>query len=80
MEESVECARWKKTSAEADAEEGREGRESTVGREEEDGQGGAEHWQKKYLDMCEAVKKRDRELAEVRLKVVQALKEPRGGS
>lgn len=81
MEESVECSRWKKGTADAEAEEGREGRESTVGREEDkEGGGGAEHWQKKYLDMCEAVRKRDKELAAVRLKVAQALKEPRGGS
>jgi hypothetical protein len=51
---------------------------------EEEGRGGeeerrsAEEWQKKYVAMREALRRKDRELADVRLKVVQALKEPRG--
>lgn len=77
MEETVECRRWKKDVDKGAGGQGREGRESTVGREEG---GDAEHWQRKYVDMCEAVGKKDRELAEMRLKVVQALKEPGAGS
>lgn len=75
MDETVPTKRWKKKENQTGGEGEREGRESTVGRDEESS---AEHWQKKYAVMCEAVKKRDRELAEVRLKVVQALREPRG--
>ncbi|KAB5583688.1 ARS binding protein 2-domain-containing protein [Coniochaeta sp. 2T2.1] len=83
MEETVECKRFKKVEGSKEGGE-REGRESTVGREEGEGDGKApstaEEWQRKYLAMCKAVEKKDRELAEVRLKVVQALREPRGGS
>lgn len=82
MEETVETKRWKKEEEEAGAETAealeRARRESTLGREDDGGGGSAEHWRSKYVAMCEAVKKRDRELAEVRLKVARALREPRG--
>ncbi|KAB5585434.1 ARS binding protein 2-domain-containing protein [Coniochaeta sp. 2T2.1] len=83
MEETVECKRFKKVE---ESEEGgaREGTESAVGREDGEGDGRApataEEWQRKYFAMCKAIEKKDRELAEVRLKVVQALREPRVGS
>lgn len=75
MEESVETGRWRKGEHQSGE---RARRESTLGRDAEEAEAEAEHWRNKYVAMCEAVKKRDRELAEVRLKVVRALKEPRG--
>jgi len=75
MDDTVEKKKFLGRKTGTRVEEG-DGREGAVGRDEEGAS--AEEWQRKYVAMCEAVKKKDRDLAEMRLKVVQALKEPRG--
>lgn len=52
-------------------------REGTVGRNGKDDDGEQE-WKKKYTEMCEAVKRRDKELAELKGRVTLALRDPGG--
>lgn len=40
----------------------------------------AEQWQQKYTEMCDIVRKRDKELAELRFRVMDSLKDPRPGN
>jgi hypothetical protein len=72
MEETVECRRWKDTPKDGDRGEKDGG---VDGREDEEGETEEKKWQRMYLDMCEAVKRRDKELADIKAKVVQALKD-----
>jgi hypothetical protein len=72
MEETVQCGRWKEPTKNTDS-----GEKDGDGEGREDGERETEEkkWQRKYLDMCEAVRKRDKELADIKAKVLQALHE-----
>lgn len=72
MEQTVECGRWRKGDA-GDGEDGERDGEGEGGGETEE-----KKWQRKYMDMCETVRKRDKQLSDLRVGVVQALKYPRG--
>lgn len=70
MEETVMHDRWKVPEKGGDS----------VTTPASGGDATAEQWQQKYKEMCDVVKKRDKELADLRHRVVESLKDPRPGN
>lgn len=76
MEETVLHSKWQTKKRKADKlADGTTAEASTINGKDEDA--GAEVWQQKYKDMCNVLKKRDQQLADLRCKVMQSLKEPK---
>lgn len=73
IEETVRCGSWKETTR-ANGSGGDD--ERVEGGEDGEIETDEKKWQRRYLDMCEAVKKRDKELANMKAGVLQALKGP----
>jgi hypothetical protein len=74
MEETVLHERWKKPD--------KDDRSTTPGADTPaDGEAAAaDQWQQKYAEMCDVVRKRDKQLADLRFRVMNSLKDPRPGN